>query len=237
MPNFRFEAMDSTGETQTDQVQAANAEEAMSMLRASGLFVTVLTEVTQSTDNESMSAQPRSVASTGVGAVTRQPRHGRSWGRLVTAIGLICAAFGLYGVIDSLLCGIGAQRVKATVVAVGHTADVPFDVLEFTASGRQYRVDARGSFGVIWGPSHGLRSRVSVLCVPDRPEDARLAAFVPRFAIPLILLALGCMFTPAGYLILQKGNAPRFVKVIYLAVFVAIGMTGAILAIVAAFKR
>ena len=208
MPNFRFEAMDSTGETQTDQVQAANAEEAMSMLRTSGLFVTALTEVTQSTDNESTAAQPESVASTGVGAVTRQPRHGRRWGRLVTAVGLICAAFGLYGVIDSLLCGIGAQRVNATVAAVDHTGDVSSDVLEFTASGRQYRVDARGSFGVVWGPSHGLRSRVSVLCVPDRPEDARLAAFVPRFFIPLFLLGFGLVLTVSGMLMRRGGWPP-----------------------------
>jgi len=79
---------------------------------------------------------------------------------IVTAVGLVCAAAGLYGVIDSASYGIRGERVDATVVDVEWTGGEADDILEFAVSGRQYRTKTRGSFGVIWGPGHGLRSRV-----------------------------------------------------------------------------
>lgn len=46
MPRFRFEAMDPTGDSAADHIEAANADEAMHKLRARGLFVTKVTELT-----------------------------------------------------------------------------------------------------------------------------------------------------------------------------------------------
>ena len=57
----------------------------------------------------------------------------------------------------------------------------------------------------MWGPSRGLRGHVPILYFPERPEGARLADFTPRFAMPLILLILGSMFTPVGLLVFRRG--------------------------------
>jgi len=50
MPVFRFEAMDSEGGTQKDHIEAVNADEAQHLLRSRGLFVTTLSEVTESSN-------------------------------------------------------------------------------------------------------------------------------------------------------------------------------------------
>jgi hypothetical protein len=115
---------------------------------------------------------------------------------------------GLYGVIESLWFGRRAHLVAATVVNEDRTDEVAVSILEFTAAGSAYRVRARGPFGVAWGPSPGVGAQVAVLYPPDHPEAARLADRVPRFAAPLILLALGLLFTPAGVLVMRHGLQP-----------------------------
>ena len=232
MRSFRYEAMDSAGERQKGDLAAANAADAMQVLRARGLFVVTLCEATDDADLlGSSAAAPQTVACNANGCT------GKRTGMVATAAGLLCLTFGLYGVIDAVFFGMRAERIDATVVDVDHTGEVSSDVLEFTARGRQYRVDGRGSFGVVWGPSQGLRRRVAVLYPTERPEDARLAAFVPRFAVPLILLVVGGLFAPAGLLLLRNGNVPRFLKVIYIGLFVAAGVTGALFAILPILRR
>ena len=213
MPTFQFQAMDSAGEVHKDQIEAANSDEAMRLLGASGLFVTALCELTNRSDEantcDSSATASECVPSRSNIAESGEPRQGRGWGVVVTAVGLACAGLGLYGVIDSIWFGIGAERVSATVVGVLPGGGDDVDVLELDASdGRRYRVEARGAWRVLWAPSHGLNVQVPVLYPADSPEEARLADFAPRFAIPLILLVLGCLFTPAGLLVWRCGWRP-----------------------------
>ncbi|MBT6496175.1 MAG: hypothetical protein HOL01_16645 [Planctomycetaceae bacterium] len=207
MPNFRYEAMDSTGEARADRIQAANTHEAMGMLRKRGLFVTTLTEVTRSTVDgasfESCGTQSESVALSDDGEVARQRPEGWRWGIIVTAVGLILTASGLYGVIESVWLGIGAKHANAKVV--GRHGSDGVGLLEFTAAGRQYRVPARGALGICEGATDAIGARMPVLYPPDCPENARLATFASRYGLPLILLALGFMFTPCGFVILRNG--------------------------------
>ncbi len=210
MPTFRFEAMDSTGEDQAGHIPAASPDEAMQVLRGRGLFVVALDEVTESSDEAgaagSSATASDSVAPKSNGANTGRGSLGWRGGLIVTAVGLVCAAVGLCGVLDSALFSIRAERADAIVVDLDQTGEVPIDILEFAALGRQYRTGPRGTFGVTWELSRPLGSTVPVLYAPDHPEDARLAAFVPRFSIPLILLVLGLMFTSAGVLVLRYGR-------------------------------
>lgn len=182
----------------------------MRQLRARGLFVTTLNElanlVAEAPTGDSLAAAAERVPPGSSIAESLRPRQGRFWGVVVTAVGVACAGLGLYGAIDSFWFGIGAEHASATVVGVVPGGEDDVDVLEFAASdGRRYRVEARGAWRVHWAPSHGLNVRVPVLYPADSPEKARLADFAPRFAIPLILLVLGCMFTPAGLLVWRHG--------------------------------
>jgi hypothetical protein len=214
MPIFRFQAMDSVGEVHKDQIEAADSDEAMRLLGASGLFVTALRELTNRSDEantcDSSATASECVPSGSNIAESGEPRQGRGWGVVVTAVGLACAGLELYGVIDSIWFGIGAERASATVVGVlpgGGDDDV--DVLELDASdGRRYRVEARGAWRVLWATNHGLNVQVPVLYPADSPEEARLADFAPRFATPLIPLVLGCLLTPAGLLVWRYGWRP-----------------------------
>jgi hypothetical protein len=117
-------------------------------------------------------------------------------------VGLICAAVGLYGVIDSAWFRIRGELVDATVVGVDQRGEAPVDILAFTVSGRQRHARPRGSFGMVWERGRPLGSRVRVVYAPDNPEHARLAAVAPQFCIPVILLVLGLIFTYAGRLVL-----------------------------------
>ena len=216
MPIFRFQAMDSVGEVHKDQIEAANSDEAMRLLGASGLFVTALRELTNRSD-EANTCDSSATASECVPprsniAESGEPRQGRGWGVVVTAVGLACAGLGLYGVIDSIWFGIGAERASATVVGVipsGRSANVNSFVLEFDASdGHRYRVKSRGAWHIIWATNstnYGLNVQVPVLYPADSPEEARLADFAPSFATPLIPLVLGCLFTAAGLLVWRYG--------------------------------
>ncbi len=211
MPIFRFQAMDSVGEVHKDQIEAANADEATRLLGASGLFVTALSELTNRSDEantcDSSATASECVPSGSNIAESGEPRQGRGLSVVVTAVGLACAVLGLYGVIDSIW--FGAERASATVVGVLPGGDNDVDVLEFDASdGRRYRVEARGAWRVLWATNHGLNVQVPVLYPADSPEEARLADFAPRFATPLILLVLGCLFTPAGLLVWRYGWRP-----------------------------
>lgn len=205
MPRFRAETMDSAGQARTEHVQAASADEATRRLRAQGLFVVTLKEVSDRCDEpgtpEPSGNAPDVVPSTDSSGDGVGPLPGRRIGAIVTAVGLACAAIGVGGVVDSVWSGLGSKR--ATAIVVERRDEV--DRLAFAASGRQYRVEARGTFGVCWGNSAGLKARVDVLYPPDHPENARLAEFTPRFAIPLILLTLGVAFTPCGVLVLRRG--------------------------------
>ena len=211
MPTFRFQAMDSAGAVHKDRIEAANADEAMHLLGASGLFVTALSELTNRSDEantcDSLATALKSVPSGNNIAEIPEPRQGRGWGVLFTAVGLACVGLGLDGVIDSTW--FGAERASATVVGAFSGGGNDVDVLEFDASnGRRYRVEARGAWRVLWATSHGLNMQVAVRYPADSPEEARLADFAPRFAIPLILLVLGCLFTPAGLLVWRYGWRP-----------------------------
>lgn len=211
MPTFCFEAMGPTGETQTGQVEAATSGEAAQMLRERGLFVTKLTETTDSSDDgasESPATAWEPVSSEGSEADTDQSLQGQRVGSIVVAVGLVCAAAGLYGVVDSALYSIRGESLEATVVDINQGGDDRSDILGFSVSGHQYRVDARGSFGVIWAPSHGLGSRHGILYMPQNPADARLAAFMPRFFIPLFLLGFGSALVGCGVLIRRHGWRP-----------------------------
>lgn len=124
----------------------------------------------------------------------------RILGIVSASVGVVCLLVGVCGVVDSWWFGLRAEQAIATVVAVDHTGESSIDTLEFTVAGRAYRVQSQGPFGVGWGPSSGLKARVPVLYLPDDPNKARLADFTARFTMPLILLVLGSMFTPAGWL-------------------------------------
>jgi hypothetical protein len=114
-------------------------------------------------------------------------------------VGLACLSAGVYGVVDSWWFGVNSKPAVATVVEIDHSAEI--DTLEFTVDGKPFRAQARGAFGLHWGPSHGMRARVPILYVVNDPNNARLAHFSARFTMPLILLVLGLMFAPAGWLL------------------------------------
>jgi len=206
MPTFRFEAMDSAGLARSDHIQTANADEAIRTLRTKGLFVVALDEVRDSRDEASdfasSIAASNSVPSSVTNADRTRRRPGRWMGTFTTVAGVACLGAGLYGVLDAICFRIGAARATAVVVEI-----LPLeggDVLEFTDSGRQYRVLGRGCFGAL-STSSGLRVAVDVLYPPDQPEKARLADFHRNFAVPLIMIALGSTFTLAGVLVLCRG--------------------------------
>lgn len=125
----------------------------------------------------------------------------RRLGLVFIVVGLTCLFFGVGGILDSCWFGMNSERAVATVVGVDHSGDTGIDTLEFTVDGEPFRVQARGPFGVLWGPSHGMKARVPILYLPDDPNNARLASFTARFSMPLILLVLGLMFAPAGWLL------------------------------------
>ena len=213
MPTFHFEAMDSTGETQTGDIQAASTDEAMQTLRTRGLFVTKLNEEIGGR-NKAGSAEPSttafdSMASSNGPAGAGRTLEGRRMGWFVVLFGVACTAFGLYGVTESALFSIRGKRVDAIVVALEPDPGGGFDdVLEFTVAGRRHRTHARGAFGLIGGASAPVGSRVPVLYLPDHPEDARLAAPGPRFFIPVFLLGFGLAASAVGVLVLRHGVQP-----------------------------
>lgn len=51
-----------------------------------------------------------------------------------------------------------------------------------------------------------MRARVPILYLLDDPDQARLADFTASFSMPLILLVLGLMFAPAGWLAHRDGK-------------------------------
>ena len=160
--------------------------------------------------DEAASAQPSDAASDSLAsrdnrAGTRRTVEGRRVGLIVTAVGLVCTASGLYGVGDSALFGIRGERVNATVVEVVPNGEGGYNILEFAVAARLYRTDARCAFGLVWGHPHRVGSLIPVLYMPDHPEGARLAGFKARFFIPLFLLGLGLVFTAAGVLVLRHG--------------------------------
>ena len=213
MPTFHFEAMDSTGETQTGDIEAATNDEAMQMLRERGLFVTKLSQEAEAeaggASTEPPAAASDSVVSSDNGLDTGRRVEGQRAGLIVAVIGLVCTATGLYGVIDSALFSIRGKRVDATVVALEPDPSGGFDdVLEFTVAGRRHRTHARGAFGLIGGASAPVGSRVPVLYLPDHPEDARLTATGPLFFIPIFLLGFGLAVTGFGVLMRRHGWRP-----------------------------
>ena len=206
MPRFRFEAMDSTGGARTDHIEAGNADEAMQMLRARGLFVAKLKDVPDDRDNPGSSERLATDASSDPSS----PRPNRWFGAISMIVGLASFAVGLYGVIDGIWFRMRADRATALVVEVRNDGffdgnDGSYDILEFTVAGRSYRVESRGSFGVIFATSHGLKSQRDVWYPPNHPENARIAEFSQNFGGPIILLVLGLLFTPAGVLVLRRG--------------------------------
>ncbi len=118
-------------------------------------------------------------------------------------VGLACAACGLYGVMDSVRFS-GAEHADAIVVGVD-PADAEGDVglLEFVASGHRHRVAARGAWGLRWAGTTGTGTKYSVVYLPERPDEARLAGVERLYGIPLMLLGLGCIFSLAGVLVLR----------------------------------
>lgn len=130
----------------------------------------------------------------------------RRLGLVSIVVGLACLLVGVGGILDSCWFGMNSERAVATVVGVDHSGGTGIDTLEFTVDGEPFRVQARGPFGVLWGPSHGMRARVPVLYLPDDPNKARRADFTARFSMPLITFVLGLMFAPAGWLLCRDGK-------------------------------
>jgi hypothetical protein len=124
-------------------------------------------------------------------------------GIYVATIGLACAALGLYGVIDSLWFGWGAERASAKIVGFDQSGEGGVAILEFTAAGRSYCVRGRGVHGLQW-----IGGGTTVLYRQGHPEEARLAGLAPRFAIPLTLLVLGSVFAFAGLRMWRRGWIP-----------------------------
>jgi hypothetical protein len=151
-----------------------------------------------------MNERPEPTASRNNDAAARQHAHGRRWGIVVTAVGLILTTLGLYGAIESVWFGTGAQRADAKVVGSFDSSE-GIGTLEFTAAGRPYRVPARGAWGLLEAQTDAIGVRITVLYPPERPEDARLAEFYSRYGGPLIAIVLGFMFTPCGVLVLRHG--------------------------------
>ena len=123
---------------------------------------------------------------------------------LAAVLGLACTAIGLYGVIDAAWFSVWGELVDAIVVDFRQDAVGRSDILQFTVEGRQHRTDARGAFGWVWGHSHPRGQRVAVLYDPDHPKDARLAAFGPRFGIPLAMFVFGLVVTTASALAFRR---------------------------------
>jgi len=120
-------------------------------------------------------------------------------GAITGVVGLVCMVFGVWGVVDSWWFGLRAEQAIATIVEIDHGGETSIDTLEFIVAGPPHRVQARGPFGVRWGPSRGMKANVPILYLPEDPNNARLADFTARYSMPLILLVLGFMFTPAGW--------------------------------------
>ncbi len=217
MPRFRFEAMDSTGRAQTEHVEAGNADEAREMLRARGLFVTTLKSVPDDRNNTGPSERLTTEASSD----SSGPRPSRQLGLIFAAVGLLCAAAASACLVDDVFFRAKAtERADAVIVQnirnrdrQNHT-DAYYDVLEFSAAGKQVRVDSRGYFGIIFSWSADLQGRnravhrvgatVPVLYPPGHPENARLVAYQAKNIFPLVLLALGLLFTFVGILAIRK---------------------------------
>ena len=123
---------------------------------------------------------------------------------LAVVLGLACTVFGLYGVVDAAWFSVRGERVDTIVVDFRQNAEGRSDILGFTVEGRQHRTDARGAFGWVWGHSSPRGSRVAVLYDPDHPKDARLAAFGPRFGIPLAMFVFGLVATTASALAFRR---------------------------------
>ena len=214
MPRFRFEAMKSTGGALTDHIEAGNADEAMQMLRARGLFVAKLKEVPDDRDIPGSSERLATDASSDPSS----PRPNRWLGVIFTAVGLACAAVALVGFVDvALFRAKVTERADAVILEnVKRGGGTTYhDILEFSAAGKRVRVDSRGPFAILWGWSpgragggqaaHFVGGKVSVLYAPDHPEDARLAAFEAQYGAPLFVLVPALLFTSVGVLIFRRG--------------------------------
>jgi hypothetical protein len=151
-----------------------------------------------------MNKRPEPIASPNNDSVVRQHAHGWRWGIVVTAVGLTLTTLGLYGAIESVWFGIGAEGATAKVVGRLDSSE-GVATLEFTAAGRQYRVPARGAWGLYAAQTDAIGVRIPVLYPPERPENARLADFSSRYGGPLIAIVLGFIFTPCGVLVLRYG--------------------------------
>ncbi len=171
--------------------------------RAGRLFVAKVKEVPDDRDAPGSSEGSATDASSD----PSRPRRNRWFGAIFMIVGLASFAVGLSGVIDGIWFRMGADRATAVVVEVRNDGSTgwDYDILEFTVAGDPCSVASRGSFGVIFASSHGLKSRRDVWYPPNHPENARITEFSQNFGGPIVLLVLGLMFTPAGVLVLRRG--------------------------------
>ena len=79
MRHFRYQAMDASGERREGDLRAANADEARQILRAKGLFVTVLEETGQAIHGYDSSESPAPVSKTEASSATGRTDSSEDW--------------------------------------------------------------------------------------------------------------------------------------------------------------
>ena len=139
---------------------------------------------------------------------------------------MTCA--GAYGVIDSLWFDLGGRRVDATVVSQKPSDEGgSISTLQLTVGGRVFQDAARGAYGYRWiNDCPPIEGRVPVLYLPAR-GSTRLAAFLPLYAIPLMVLWFGGVFTLARLAGFASNYSPWQRRVLITAFWVVFGCGGA----------
>lgn len=114
MPNYRYEAMDSSGNEVVDVIEAEDAKTARKLLAARGYFVTKLTALDpESTDDKSQKSAHEAVRDS---AVTR-----RQADEPTGCVVIVCLIFGIAG-IASLVYGLVLLSASAHLLFTGEKA-------------------------------------------------------------------------------------------------------------------
>ncbi len=200
MLRWRCEGMDRRGRLHVVSVEAASAEDAQALAREHGLFVTNVSPASSEAPLTDLSLLDLELDEMRAGGQL-SPSASRKLGLLFIVAALFCVSAGLVGIADGFLFARGAMWVDARVVGVERDPEI--NILEFeTPVGRQ-RVPSRGAWGIRWSSGHAIGVRETLLYPPNRPAEARLAGFLPRYAPPLLLLTLGLVFLPIGILLFK----------------------------------
>ncbi|MBA3314022.1 MAG: DUF3592 domain-containing protein [Planctomycetota bacterium] len=202
MLRWRCDGMDRRGQSHVVYVEAASSEDAQEQARQHGLFVTGVkrtSSVAPLTDLSLISPDDHSMG----GADRRRPQRNIAFEALIVVVAVLGVSAGVAGVVESFLFARGAVRADARVVGRDRIRETNSLVFE-TASGEPHRVKARGAWGFTWSGNHAIGGRRQVLYPPDRPDDARLAGYLPQYAAPLVLLAIGLVCLPFALTLLKN---------------------------------